>query len=113
MAGFAVSLDYLWQSPNATMPYKTGYEEDEFLRSIGLKMADIEPLANNCSEVLVWHTQTKKEKVAVVRLDPRIMDTDQTSLGPLLRELVTLGVNHVSATTGMLTKKNRNTFAQF
>ena len=28
MAGFAVHLDLLLQNPNATMPYKSGYEED-------------------------------------------------------------------------------------
>lgn len=100
MAGFAVNLEYLSHSPNATMPYKAGYEEDEFLKSIGLKMADIEPKANNCSEILVWHTQTKKEKAATVRMDTKILDTDNTSLGPLLRELEALGVCHISSTTG-------------
>lgn len=51
MAGFAVSVDYLLQNPNATMPYKAGHEEDQFLKSLGLKMEDIEPKANNCTEV--------------------------------------------------------------
>lgn len=110
MAGFAVSLDYLLHSPNATMPYKAGYEEDEFLKSIGLKMNDIEPMANNCSEVLVWHTQTKKEKSAIVRMDTKILDSDHTSLGPLLRELEALGVSHISGSTGKMIfiKNTRN-----
>lgn len=51
MAGFAVNLKYLAQYPNATMPYKAGYEEDAFLRSINLKIDDIEPKANDCTEV--------------------------------------------------------------
>lgn len=102
MAGFAVNLEYLIRSPNATMPYKAGYEEDEFLKSIGLKMTDIEPKANNCSEVLVWHTQTKKEKSAIVRMDMKILDSDHTSLGPLLRELEALGVSHISGSTGKI-----------
>lgn len=100
MAGFAVSLEYLALSPNATMPYRAGYEEDEFLKSIGLKLAHIEPKASNCSEILVWHTQTKKEKSAVVRIDSKILESDQTSLGPLLRELEALGVSHISSSTG-------------
>lgn len=83
------------------MPYKAGYEEDEFLKSIGLKLTDIEPKANNCSEILVWHTQTKKEKSAVIRMDTRVLESDQTSLGPLLRELEALGVSHVSASEGI------------
>lgn len=101
MAGFAVSLDYLERSPNATMPYKAGYEEDEFLKSIGLKMADIEPKAKNCTDVLVWHTQTKKDKLSTVRVDDRIIESEDTSLGTLLREMATMGISHISSSSGM------------
>lgn len=100
MAGFAVSLDYLEHSPNATMPYKAGYEEDEFLKSIGLKMADIEPKARNCTNVLVWHTQTKKDKLSTVRIADRIVESEDTSLGILLRELETMGISHISSNSG-------------
>lgn len=100
MAGFAVSLEYLGLSPNATMPYKAGFEEDEFLKSIGLKMADIEPKAKNCSEILVWHTQTKKEKPPMVRLDSHVLESDGTSLAALLRELDSMGVSHISPSSG-------------
>lgn len=100
MAGFAISLDYLERSPNATMPYKAGYEEDEFLKSIGLKMADIEPKAKNCSEVLVWHTQTKKDKLSTIRIDERIVEAEDNSLGLLLREMETMGVGHISTNSG-------------
>lgn len=100
MAGFAVNLAYFERSPNATMPYKAGFEEDEFLKSIGLKMIDIEPKARNCSEILVWHTQTKKEKPPIVRIDNNVLESDETSLGALLRELEIMGVNRVSDSTG-------------
>ena len=40
------------------MPYKASYEEDGFLRQIGVGADEAEPLADNCSLVLVWHTQT-------------------------------------------------------
>lgn len=103
MAGFAVSLDYLEQNPGATMPYKAGFEEDEFLKSIGLKMDDIEPKANNCSEILVWHTQTKKEKPPVIHVDNRIVNSDQTSLGAILRELELMGVSHMNSVSGKCT----------
>lgn len=106
MAGFAISLDYLERSPNATMPYKAGYEEDEFLKSIGLKMDDIEPKAKNCSEVLVWHTQTKKDKLSTIRIDERIVEAEDNSLGLLLREMETMGVGHISTNSG---KKYRYT----
>lgn len=100
MAGFAVSLDYLDRTPNATMPYKAGLEEDGFLRSIGLKMSEIEPKANNCTEVLVWHTQTKKEKPAEIHIYNRIVSTNDTSLGSLLRSLQGMGVSNTSPTSG-------------
>lgn len=51
MAGFAVNMDLILKHPNATMPYKAGYEEDRFISSLGVKLSDIEPKANNCSEV--------------------------------------------------------------
>lgn len=100
MAGFAVSLEYLENSPNATMPYKAGFEEDEFLKSIGLKLEDIEPKANNCSEILVWHTQTKKEKPPLIHVDNRVVNLDDTSLGAILRELELMGVSHMNSDSG-------------
>lgn len=100
MAGFAVNLEYLERSPNATMPYKAGFEEDEFLKSIGLKIIDIEPKAKNCSEILVWHTQTKKDKTPTVRIDYNVLESEETSLGLLLRELEAMGVSRISETSG-------------
>ena len=53
MAGFAVNIEYLISNPNATMPYKAGYEEDQFLRSLGLQLEDIEPKADSCTQVIL------------------------------------------------------------
>ena len=33
------------------MPFTPGYEEDGFLKSLGLKKDDLEPLADNCTKV--------------------------------------------------------------
>ncbi|XP_055597295.1 galactosylgalactosylxylosylprotein 3-beta-glucuronosyltransferase S [Uranotaenia lowii] len=100
MAGFAVNLEYMGLSPNVTMPFKAGYEEDAFLRSIGLKMQDIEPKAKNCTEVLVWHTQTKNSKPPKIRISNGAMQNDKISLGVLLKQLETMGVNHISHSEG-------------
>lgn len=100
MAGFAVNVEVLLQNPNATMPFRAGYEEDEFLKSIELKLEQIEPLANNCTEILVWHTQTKKETIPTVKISTGILETDKTSLGMLLRELEVMGVSHTSQSDG-------------
>ncbi|XP_046988273.1 galactosylgalactosylxylosylprotein 3-beta-glucuronosyltransferase P-like [Schistocerca americana] len=63
MAGFAVSVEFLLQRPNAFMPYETGFEEDGFLKSLApFEPNEIELKANNCTKVLVWHTQTKKNE---------------------------------------------------
>ncbi|KAG7200896.1 hypothetical protein KM043_003259 [Ampulex compressa] len=63
MAGFAVSVSFLLQRPNATMPYRAGYEEDGFLKSLApFEPREVELLAGNCTSVLAWHTQTKKNE---------------------------------------------------
>ncbi|XP_075219660.1 glucuronyltransferase P isoform X2 [Lycorma delicatula] len=66
MAGFAVSVEFLHQRPNAAMPFKPGFEEDGFLRSLApFAPKEIEFKADNCTKILVWHTQTKKNEPAV------------------------------------------------
>ncbi|KAK8726240.1 hypothetical protein OTU49_017482, partial [Cherax quadricarinatus] len=60
MAGFAVSVQYLLKMQNAEMPYKAGYEEDGFLRSLKIEPEEIEFKADKCTKIYVWHTQTKK-----------------------------------------------------
>ncbi|XP_034936247.1 galactosylgalactosylxylosylprotein 3-beta-glucuronosyltransferase P [Chelonus insularis] len=63
MAGFAVNVKFLLQRPNATMPYRAGFEEDGFLRSLApFEPHEIELLADNCTRILAWHTQTKKNE---------------------------------------------------
>ncbi|KAE8749640.1 hypothetical protein FOCC_FOCC003627 [Frankliniella occidentalis] len=60
MAGFAVSVKFLHMRPKAIMPYVPGFEEDGFLRSLApLEPKEIELKADNCTKVLVWHTQAK------------------------------------------------------
>lgn len=99
MAGFAVNLAYMSQYPRVNMPFKPGYEEDLFLRSIDLHIDQIEPKGANCTEVLVWHTQTKNKKSAVVRLENSYLD-DRSNLGALFRSLRAMGVARASETEG-------------
>lgn len=53
MAGFAANLQLFLNKPKATMPYKVGYEEDYFIKSLGVKLSDLEPKANNCTQVCI------------------------------------------------------------
>ncbi|XP_039298377.1 galactosylgalactosylxylosylprotein 3-beta-glucuronosyltransferase P isoform X2 [Nilaparvata lugens] len=65
MASFAVSVQFLHERPDAIMPFKPGFEEDGFLRSLSpFDPKDIEFKAENCTKILVWHTQTKKNEPA-------------------------------------------------
>lgn len=96
MAGFAVNIEVLLKFPNATMPFKAGYEEDMFLRSLGITLEEIEPKADDCTEVLVWHTQTNKKTKPVLRIESAI----DTSLKQLLQEVSFLGMGSVSNTNG-------------
>ena len=98
MAGFAINLQFLRQrNPRAAtaMPYKAGYEEDLFLQSLNLTLGDIEPLASDCTEILVWHTKTVKDKVTKISLDNE--DHLQTSsLAMLVRHLLDTGIGVIS-----------------
>ena len=58
MAAFAVSVKMVLEHPNAGFTYRTAIE-DKFLKSLGLSQDDFEAKANNCTEVLVWHTRTE------------------------------------------------------
>ncbi|KAI5646959.1 glycosyltransferase family 43 domain-containing protein [Phthorimaea operculella] len=59
MAGFAVNIKHL--KPTAEMPTKEGRLADHFLETAGFKIQDIEPLADNCTKVLVWQTKTERQ----------------------------------------------------
>jgi len=97
MAGFAIRISFLKsRNPRAetAMPYKAGFEEDIFLRSLRLSLKEIEPLATNCTQVLVWHTQTKKEKKAELYL----RETEQgSSLSNLFTFLTHAGMANVGS----------------
>lgn len=62
MAGFAVNLQLVLSAEQPQMPYKLGRLETAFLESLGVALKDLEPLANNCTEVLVWHTKDQRAR---------------------------------------------------
>lgn len=95
MAGFAVSLPFLRERNKAgwlAMPYKAGYEEDLFLQNLSLTLEDIQPLANQCTEVLVWHTKTLKEKASSLRVSPSDSLAAGSNLPGLLQEAAAQGI---------------------
>lgn len=64
MAGFAISTDLLLKFSKAVFSYEVerGYQESEILSQITAK-EDLQPLADFCTKVLVWHTRTEKTKL--------------------------------------------------
>ena len=67
MAGFAINIEIL-KIHKPKMPYLAGQEETHFLQNLNLTLEDIEPLANNCTEVLAWHSQTVKKNFSSHRI---------------------------------------------
>eukprot|EP00099_Drosophila_melanogaster_P026404 NP_726910.1 GlcAT-I [Drosophila melanogaster] len=65
MAAFAISMDLFIRNPQATFSYEVqrGYQESEILRHLTTR-DQLQPLANRCTDVLVWHTRTEKTKLA-------------------------------------------------
>lgn len=64
MAGFAVSTDLIFKYPEAVFSYEAerGYQESEILRYLTV-VRDLQPLANLCHDILVWHTRTEAPKL--------------------------------------------------
>ncbi|XP_070157065.1 galactosylgalactosylxylosylprotein 3-beta-glucuronosyltransferase P [Polyergus mexicanus] len=86
MAGFAVNVKFLHQRPNASMPFRAGYEEDGFLKSLApFEPRDAQLLADNCTKVLAWHTQTKKNEPSAA-LDMKLYGA--TNLVKLKQQIV-------------------------
>lgn len=86
MAGFAVNVKFLHQRPNASMPFRAGYEEDGFLKSLApFEPRDAQLLADNCTKVLAWHTQTKKNEPSAA-LDMKLYGS--TNLVKLKQQIV-------------------------
>ncbi|XP_069462322.1 galactosylgalactosylxylosylprotein 3-beta-glucuronosyltransferase 2 [Ambystoma mexicanum] len=66
MAGFAVNLQVILSNPKAVFKRRgsqPGMQESDFLKQI-TTVGELEPKANNCTKVLVWHTRTEKVNLA-------------------------------------------------
>ena len=70
------------------MPYSPGHEEDGFLKSLKINMEDIEVKANGCSDILVWHTRTVKNKVR----DVLYLERFSANVKSLLKKMKSYGL---------------------
>ena len=94
MAGFAVNIELL-KRHKPMMPYLAGHEETLFLQSLHISINDIEPLANDCTEILAWHTRTVKTNVTIVKIGAG----SGTNLDVLMRDMSNKGLI-AGSTTG-------------
>lgn len=64
MAGFAVNLTLLLQHAHAgfSLSVPRGYQESKLLKDL-VTVDELEPRADNCTKVLVWHTRTEYPKL--------------------------------------------------
>uniref|UniRef100_A0A914HJI3 Galactosylgalactosylxylosylprotein 3-beta-glucuronosyltransferase n=1 Tax=Globodera rostochiensis TaxID=31243 RepID=A0A914HJI3_GLORO len=62
MAAFAVNITLVHDHRHVEFDFNSprGYLESHFLRDLNLTRADLEPLAQNCTKVFVWHTRTEQ-----------------------------------------------------
>nr|CDS33716.1 galactosylgalactosylxylosylprotein [Hymenolepis microstoma] len=77
MAAFAINLDLLFVHPNASFDYiHVEQQEGTILSQLGFKTAhELEPRANGCSKILVWHTKTSVPAIPRQRrFQPHIND---------------------------------------
>ncbi|CAH0386082.1 unnamed protein product [Bemisia tabaci] len=60
MAGFAINLRILLEKPSVKFSYQVerGYLETDILSQVTTP-EELEPLADNCTKVLVWHTRSQ------------------------------------------------------
>ena len=56
-------------------------------------------MASNCTEVLVWHTKTVKDKVSKIKLDNEDQ-LQRSSLAMLVKYLIAAGVGEVNNQNG-------------
>lgn len=65
MAGFAVNVQEILRYPEAAFDsdQPVGYQETYFLKKMWISLVDLEPKADNCTKVLVWHTRMEKVNV--------------------------------------------------
>ncbi|XP_049525719.1 galactosylgalactosylxylosylprotein 3-beta-glucuronosyltransferase S isoform X3 [Dermacentor silvarum] len=84
MAGFAVNLRLVVNNTHLSMPHREGLQETEFLESLNISLADLEPLCENATKVLVWHTQSKKSVFADVQRISSEFSPLKTNLEALL-----------------------------
>lgn len=64
MAGFAVNITLILGSKAIfTFDVPRGHQETSFLESLFLNRSILEPKADQCRKVLVWHTRTEKTKL--------------------------------------------------
>ena len=67
------------------------FDQSGYFKSIGTELVDLEPKANGCRDVLVWHTKTKKVQVPRLSFKKANM-TKWSNMRLLVGNLINQGV---------------------
>lgn len=97
MAGFALNIKLLHKHPNATIKYKAGYEEDIFLQDLLIDYDQIQAKAENCTQILVWHTKTVQIRQPSIKPPKEKTDYVFSSVHSLLKALEDLKLVKISS----------------
>ncbi|KAL1237144.1 Galactosylgalactosylxylosylprotein 3-beta-glucuronosyltransferase [Trichinella pseudospiralis] len=67
MSGFAINLRLIFEKKHAQFGYnvKIGHQETSFLEQLVEHIAELEPKADNCNLVYVWHTRTAQPNLNI------------------------------------------------
>lgn len=62
MAGFAINIKLFFSHPEAEFSHlvRRGELESDLISKLGITLSDLEPKADDCSKILVWHTRTEQ-----------------------------------------------------
>ncbi|XP_067682682.1 galactosylgalactosylxylosylprotein 3-beta-glucuronosyltransferase 1-like [Haliotis asinina] len=81
MAGFAMNLRLFFEIPDLQFSHYTrpGSQESYIISKTNITLNELEPLADNCTKVLVWHTRTispdlTKEDAMKAKFGPDFID---------------------------------------
>ncbi|CAK9303472.1 unnamed protein product [Gordionus sp. m RMFG-2023] len=81
MAAFAINAKQVYENPAIAIfdiMSQVGYMENDFLIKLGITLNDLEPKAELCTKVLVWHTKSWPAKLdQEIKLNKRGLRSDE------------------------------------
>ena len=86
MANFGVNIRF-WRERGAPKfkVSRRAYLETDFLQAMKVTYDNLEPLAENCTQILVWHTRTEKVRIDHKAVANKTANYNDTNISALLK----------------------------